>query len=161
MLGPRPRRGPLQKAGAMRNSPRLPAVALVAAVALAGIVWLTHGNGPLTELELGGIAWSIGLAIFGLQGLLSVLVEGQELHPGRVRPRLTGPLSVGIVVLALALVGTAVALAWGLTGNWGPEALGWVAGAGCLILAVMLVLYKEGFVGDEASFDEREDGVPW
>jgi peptidoglycan/LPS O-acetylase OafA/YrhL len=133
----------------MRNSPRLPAVALVAAVALAGIVWLTHGNGPLTELELGGIAWSIGL------------VEGQELHPGRVRPRLTGPLSVGIVVLALALVGTAVALAWGLTGNWGPEALGWVAGAGCLILAVMLVLYKEGFVGDEASFDEREDGVPW
>jgi hypothetical protein len=133
----------------------------VAAVVLAVIVWLTHGEGPLTELELGGIAWSIGLAIFGLQGLLSVLVEGQELHPGRVRPRLTEPLSVAIVVFALALCGTAVALAWGLTGDWSPEALGWLAGAGCLILAVILIFYKEAFVGDEACFDERDDGVPW
>ena len=145
----------------MKNSPRLPSVALAVSLALAATVWLTDGDGPLTELELGGIAWAIGLAIFGLQGLLSVLVEGEELHPGRVPPRVTDPLSVGIVVLSLAILAAAAALAYGLTADWGPEAIGVIAGAGCLAVALILVFYKEGFVGDEASFDEREDGVPW
>jgi hypothetical protein len=145
----------------MRNSSRLPSVALVVALALAATVWWTRGDGPLTELELGGIAWAIGLAIFGLQGLLSVLVEGEELHPGRVPPRLTDPLSVGIVVFSLVLVAAATMLAYGLTADWSPEAIGATAGAGCLAVALILVFYKEGFLGDEASFDEREDGVPW
>jgi peptidoglycan/LPS O-acetylase OafA/YrhL len=145
----------------MRNSPRLPGVALVVALILAGTVWVTHGNGPLTELELGGVAWAIGLAIFGLQGLLSVLVEGEELEPGRVRPRLTDVLSVGIAVFSVALFAAAIVLAYGLTADWSTGALGVVAGAGCLAVAFLLVFYKEGFVGDEACFDEREDGVPW
>ena len=145
----------------MRNSTRLPAVSLLVSLALAATVWLTHGDGPLTELELGGIAWAIALAIFGLQGLLSVLVEGEELHPGRVPPRLTGPLTVGIVVFSLTLLAIATALAYGLTADWGPEAIGALAGAGSLAVAFILVFYKEGFVGDEARFDEREDGVPW
>lgn len=145
----------------MRNSPRLPTVALVVSLLLAGTVWMTHGKGPLTELELGGAAWAIGLAIFGLQGLLSVLVEGEELHPGRARPRLTDVLSVGIVVFSVALFAVATALAYGLTANWGRGEIGALAGAGCLALAFLLVFYKEGFVGDEAGFDEREDGVPW
>lgn len=139
----------------------MPSVALLVSLVLAATVWWTHGDGPLTELELGGIAWAIGLAIFGLQGLLSVLVEGEELVPGRVPPRLTNPLGVGIVVLSLALVATAGVLAYGLTSDWGAGAIGAVAGGGCLAVAVVLVFYKEGFVGDEASFDEREDGVPW
>src|SRR5262245_13515078 len=145
----------------MRNSPRLPSVALLVSLALAVTVWLTHGYGPLTELELGGIAWSIGLAIFGLQGLLSVLVEGEELRPGRMPPRLTGPLTGGIVVFSLALLAIATTLAYGLTADWSPGAIGLLAGAGCLAVAAILVFYKEGFIGDEASFDERDDGVPW
>ncbi len=145
----------------MRNSPRLPSVALVVSLLLGGTVWLVHGDGPLSELELGGVAWAIGLAIFGLQGLLSVLVEGEELRPGRVAPRLTDPLSIGIVVFSLALFATAVGLAYGLTTDWSAGAIGALAGAGCLALAFLLVFYKEGFVGDEAGFDERDDGVPW
>jgi hypothetical protein len=145
----------------MRNSPRLPAVALAAAAVLALVVWWTHDAGPLNELELGGVAWVIGLLIFGLQGLLSVVVEGEELHPGRVQPRLTGVLSVGIVLFSAALIATATLLAYGLTDDWSPEWLGVLAGAGCLEVAFLLVFYKEGFLGDEASFDEREDGVPW
>jgi hypothetical protein len=136
-------------------------VALVVSFILAATVWWTHDTGPLTELELGGVAWAIGLAIFGLQGLLSVLVEGQELHPGRVRPRLTDVLSVGIVVFSVGLFAAATALAYGLTAEWSTGAIGALAGAGCLALAFLLVFYKEGFVGDEACFDEREDGVPW
>ncbi|MEA2525193.1 MAG: hypothetical protein QOF33_3704 [Thermomicrobiales bacterium] len=145
----------------MRNSPRLPAVALVVSLVLVATVWATHGEGPLSELELGGVAWAIGLAIFGLQGLLSVLVEGEELRPGRVPPRLTDPLSIGIVVFSLVLFATAMGLAYGLTAEWSPEAIGALAGAGCLALAFLLVFYKEGFVGDEAGFDQRDDGVPW
>jgi hypothetical protein len=136
-------------------------VALLVSLVLAATVWLSHGDGPLTELELGGIAWAIGLAIFGLQGLLSVLVEGEELRPGRVPPRLTDPLTAGIIVFSLALLAVATALAYGLTANWSPGAIGSLAGAGCLAVAAILVFYKEGFVGDEASFDERDDGVPW
>lgn len=145
----------------MRNSPRLPSVALIAALVLTALVWWTHDSGPLNELELGGVAWAIGLTIFGLQGLLSVLIEGQELHPGRVRPRLTGVLSLGIVVFSIALIITATFLAYGLTADWSAERIGAIAGAGCLAVALLLVFYKEGFLGDEACFDEREDGVPW
>ena len=145
----------------MRNSPTLPWLAIVVAAVLAVAVWASHGEGPLTELELGGIAWSIGLAIFGLQGLISVLVEGQELRPGRVLPRLTDPLSVAIVLFSLALFAMAVLLGYGLIDDWDEAALGALAGGGCLVLSLLLVLYKEAFVGDEASFDERDDGVPW
>jgi hypothetical protein len=145
----------------MRNSPRLPSVALGVAVVLAVLVWWQHDSGPLTELELGGVAWAIGLTIFGLQGLLSVLVEGEELHPGRVQPRLTDVLSLGIVVFSIALIVAATLLAYGLTAEWSEGRIGALAGAGCLAVAFLLVFYKEGFLGDEAGFDEREDGVPW
>jgi hypothetical protein len=26
---------------------------------------------------------------------------------------------------------------------------------------LLLVFYKEAFIGDEATFDDRQDGVPW
>lgn len=145
----------------MRNGPALPFVAIVAAIVLSIVVMATHGPGPLSVLELGAVAWAITLAVYGVQGIVSVLIEGQELHPGRVRPRITGPLSLGIVVLSLALFGDAVLLAYGITSDWSPSRLGGIAGAGCLLLAIVVVAYKEAFVGDEASFDRRDDGVPW
>lgn len=145
----------------MRNSPVLPTLCLIVSVALAILVALTHDPGPLTELELGGIAWSIGLAVFGLQGLISVAIEGQELHPGRVPPRLTNPLSLAITLLSLALLVIAGLLAYGVTSDWNADALGAFAGIGCIVIALIAVFYKEAVVGDEASFDERDDGVPW
>jgi hypothetical protein len=32
---------------------------------------------------------------------------------------------------------------------------------GCLDLAILLIFYKEVFIGDEARLDEIDDGVPW
>lgn len=47
-----------------------------------------------------------------------------------------------------------------LTGQ--PVSLvGLTAGAGCLVLALLLVAYKEAFVGHEARLDPRKDGIPW
>jgi hypothetical protein len=54
-----------------------------------------------------------------------------------------------------------VALGIGITQGWGPAALGLLAGAGSIDLAILLACYKEGFIGNEGSFDERNDGVPW
>jgi hypothetical protein len=118
-------------------------------------------SSSLTELELAGVAWAIGLAVYGVQGLISVLLEGHELHPGRALPRITGLLSTGIILLSLALFGIAILLAIGLTSDWHLDVLGLLAGAGCLVLAMLLVFYKEAYVGDEATLDNRDDGVPW
>ena len=151
----------------MDNSPRLPAVSILLAIGLAIVAAVSFvsrevGEVPfLNEVEIGLVAGGFTLVIFGVQGLISVLVEGRRLHPGIVRPRLTDPLSVAIVVSSLLLVGVAVALGYGIVLEWSPIVLGVLAGAGSLILAMLLVFYKEAFVGDEACFDERDDGVPW
>ncbi len=147
----------------MRNSPVLPAISLIAALAIGGYVALWAGDADtiLTELEIGATGVALSLAIYGLQGLISVLLEGQELRPGRVPPRLTGPLSFGIFVLSFVLFALAFTLAFALTNGWSVGAIGTLAGMGCIGLALLLVFYKEAFVGEESCFDDRQDGVPW
>jgi hypothetical protein len=145
----------------MRNSRGLPIISLAAAAVLALIVLATHGDGPLTELELGGAAWVVGLTIYGLQGLISIAIEGEELKPGRMPPHLTDPLSLGIAILSIAVIVIAALLGYGVSSDWSVRTLGFIAGIGCIAIASIAVFYKEGFIGDEARFDERDDGVPW
>lgn len=151
----------------MDNSPRLPIVAIVLALGLgllAAVSYLRREIGEvafLTEVEIGMVAIGFTSVIFGIQGLISVLLEGRELQPGIVRPRLTDQLSLAIVVGSGLLLVVAVALAYGIVSGWGAIALGVLAGTGSLILSGLLVFYKEAFIGDEARFDQREDGVPW
>ena len=151
----------------MDNSPRLPAVSLLLAAILAVLAAIAYANrdpdGPfsLSEVEIGLVAAAFALAIFGAQGLISVLLEGRRLHLGVVRPRLTAPLSIAIVVFSLLLFALAIALGVGLVRDWDPEIIGTLAGAGCIVLAALLIFYKEAFVGDETRFDERDDGIPW
>lgn len=151
----------------MRNSPNLPIVALFVALALAAITAIDYWSHPardpfsLDELEIGLVAWAVTLAIYGLQGLISVVSEGEELHVGRSAPRLTGPLSLAMLIFGLLLLADAVVLAIGIASGWREEAIGIFAGVGCLDLAALLVFYKEGFIGDEACLDEIADDVPW
>lgn len=151
----------------MRNSPVLPYVSIVVA-AILGVVTLVsyflRSRGDvfsLSELEIGLVAVAFTLLIFATEGLISVLLEGRELHLGRARPRLTNPLSLAIVAFSLLLFAISIALGIGLINDWDPEIIGLLAGAGCIDLALLLVFYKEAFVGDEAHFDQRDDGVPW
>jgi hypothetical protein len=120
-----------------------------------------QSDGPLTELQLGEIAAAISLAIFGIQGLVSVAVEGQELHPGRSPARLTNGLSIGITALSIILIVVAGLLAFAIAADWEIEAVGTLAGIGSIVISLLLVFYKEAFIGDEATFDDRQDGVPW
>jgi hypothetical protein len=146
------------------NSPRLPAVALILAslLAIAAAAAIDPDRPlPLSELQLGAVAGALTLAVFGIQGLISVLLEGRELRPGMAPPHLTNPLSAAIVIVSILLFGDALLLGYGIVNGWGTAALGVAAGAGCVFLATLLVCYKEAFLGGEARFDDREDGVPW
>ena len=148
----------------MTNSPRLPIVSLILAgmLAIAAATTLDPGRPlPLSELQLGAVGGALTLGVFGIQGLISVLLEGRELRPGMAPPQLTNPLSAAVVFVSILLFGDALLLGYGIVTGWGTAALGVAAGAGCVFLATLLVCYKEAFLGDEARFDDREDGVPW
>jgi hypothetical protein len=151
----------------MDNSPKLPIVAIVVAVLCALVVLAQLVASPpegifhLSEIQIGLAAAALTLAIFGVQGLISVALEGRQLRLGRIPPRLTNPLTVGIVALVIVVVAASWWLASGVMWSAPPGAVAAAAGVGCLALAVLLVFYKEGFVGDEVGLDRRDDGVPW
>jgi hypothetical protein len=148
----------------VKNSPWLPIAALALAVVLAVAVIATTGPSgpiPLAELQLGAVGGALALTIFGVQGLISVALEGEELRPGLAPPHLTDPLSAAIVIAALLLFLDALLLGYGIVTGWGTARVGVAAGIGCLLLATILLFYKEAFLGDEAHFDDREDGIPW
>lgn len=147
----------------MRNTSGLPLTSLIAAVVLTIIVLLTHGinTEPLNELEIGAVAGALGLFIYAIQGLISVVVDGEELTPGKKPPHLTDLLSDGIVAICTLLIMTGITLAYGIASNWGAIALGALVGFGSILLSFLLVAYKEAFLGEETRFDRRDDGVPW
>lgn len=150
----------------MQNSPGLPVAALLGALALAAITLASVAAGigadpALTELQIGAIAWALGLAIFGVTGIVSIVVEGRQLVPGTIGPRMTNVLSAAIAggsVLLFVLAGaTALAIVTGQP-TW---VIGFAAGVACLDLSLLLISYKEAFVGREAHLDSRHDGIPW
>lgn len=150
----------------MRNSPALPLSALIAAAVLAAVLGLgrlTRADlaAPLSELDIGLAAWAFVLGLFGAQGLISIVLEGAELRPGVTAPRLTLPLTWAIALLATSLLALAFVLGGAILTGQPVSVVGLTAGAGCLVLALLLIAYKEAFVGDEARLDTRKDGIPW
>ena len=150
----------------MRNSPALPVSALIAAAALVAVLGLgrlmrADLAAPLSELDIGLATWAFVLGLFGAQGLISILLERAELRHGVTAPRLTRLLTWAIVLLAAALLVLAFVLSGAILAGQPVSVVGLTAGAGCLVLALLLVAYKEAFVGDEARLDTRKDGIPW
>jgi hypothetical protein len=115
----------------------------------------------LSEIEIAFITLGLTLLIFALQGFVSVFLEGRELHVGRIYPHLTRRINLILLISSLLLLVIAIVLGGGIALGWGVKAIGSLAGLGALLLGFMLIPYKEGFVGGEAHFDDRNDGVPW
>jgi hypothetical protein len=147
----------------VRNTPIVPILAVAVAALLAAAAALTRTSGEiaLSERGLGLAAWALTLVVFGLQGASCVLVEGQELRPGSSPPRLTARLSLAIAGSSALLLGLALLVGLAILSGQSTAVVGATAGAGCLCLAVILGLCKEGFAGREAHLDARDDGVPW
>ena len=75
----------------MQNSPIIPLAAFVMAIVLAGITIVSlmagvGGNPALNELQIGATAWALTLGIFGVQGVVSIVLEGRQLFVGTVGP---------------------------------------------------------------------------
>jgi hypothetical protein len=150
----------------MQNSPGIPIAALVVAIALAIITMLSviagvGGGIALNELQLGATAWALALGIYGLQGIVSIVVEGRQVFPGLIKPRLNNPLSAVIAALSVVLFVLAGLTGFAIVSAQSTALIGTAAGAGCLDLGLLLLFYKEAFIGHEAHLDLRQDGVPW
>ena len=150
----------------MQNSPGIPLAALVVAIALATITMLSviagvGGGIALNELQLGATAWALALGIYGLQGIVSIVIEGRQVLPGTIKPRLNNPLSAAIAALSLVLFVLAGVTGFAIVSGQSTALIGIAAGAGCLDLGLLLLFYKEAFIGHEAHLDLRQDGVPW
>ena len=150
----------------MQNSPGIPFAALVVAIALATVTILSviagiGGGTALNELQIGATAWALALGLFGLQGVVSIIVEGRQVLPGIITPRLNDPFSVVIAALSVLLLGFAGLTGFAIISGQSTALIGAAAGAGCLDLGLLLLFYKEAFIGHEAHLDLRQDGVPW
>jgi hypothetical protein len=150
----------------VQNSPGTPLAAFVVAIVLAGatIVSVMAGVGgdpALNELQIGAAAWAVTLAMFGAQGIVSIVLEGRQLFVGTIGPRLTNPLSAAIAACSILLLILAGLTGLAIVSGQPTAVVGTAAGAGCLDLGLLLLLYKEAFVGHEAHLEPRQDGVPW
>ena len=150
----------------MQNSPAIPLAAFAVAIVLAGATIFSvmagvGGDLALNELQIGATAWAATLAMFGAQGIVSIVLEGRQLFLGTVAPRLTNPLSAAIAACATLLLILAGATGLVIVAGQPTAIVGTAAGAGCLDLGLLLLFYKEAFVGHEAHLEPRQDGIPW
>ena len=150
----------------MQNSPDIPLASLIVAIALVIVTAVSGMAGvgrdlALTELQIGATAWALALGIFGVQGLVSIVVEGRQVLPGTIKPRLNNPLSAVIAAASILLFMLAALTGLTIVSGQSTAVIGTAAGAGCLDLGLLLLFYKEAFIGHEAHLDVRQDGVPW
>src|ERR1041384_2057046 len=138
----------------MQNSPGIPLVALVVAAALAVITVLSviAGVGGVVawnELQIGATAWALALGLFGVQGFISIVVEGRQVAPGVIEPRMNNQIGAAVATLSVALFSLAGLTGLAIASNQSPTVIGIAAGSGCFTLGLLLLFYKEAFVGHE------------
>jgi len=116
----------------------------------------------LESYQIALIVWGFVLALYGVQGVLSVWLEGQQLQPGEKKAAPEPlPAVAAITVLAGAEIALAVQFVQNLRHGPNPHALALDGALLFLGLAAMLVLYRKYFLSDEVITQDRDDGVPW
>lgn len=112
--------------------------------------------------EVALVIWSFVLGLLGLQGLISIYLEGDVKAVGTHAPP---PLTWPVMLLVLALLALNFWSAWTfvqlLFGEGSPEALGRLASLMVFILAALLVIYRRYCIEDKVVGKPRNDGVPW
>lgn len=118
--------------------------------------------GHLESYQIALIVWGFVLALYGVQGLLSVWLEGQQLRPAEKNPA-REPLGAVVVMALVAgvVLFFAVQFIQGLRYQPDPQRLALDGAVLFFGLAAMLVLYRKYFLGEEVVTQDRDDGVPW
>ncbi|HED03235.1 MAG TPA: hypothetical protein ENI60_00465 [Candidatus Fraserbacteria bacterium] len=116
----------------------------------------------LESYEIALVIWSFLFILLGLQGLISVYLDG-EVEQVEVRPAKPAPWPVVwfMLLLTAANVGTAWEFAQQLFHGASPSSLGQLAALLLFILAALIGLYRRYFIADVVVAQERDDGVPW
>ena len=156
------------------NTPRVPFISLVTAVALLFVVWLERrsragmGSLPmsLSSVEIGLTALSAVLLVYGCIGLLSVWIEGEAPVPGQRRrtPGLVSlvvglGLGVAVAVLGALLVGVILSELHGAPVR--PLLEGGIMAGISLSTALGIVVYRRYFVTEDVLVEDQDSEVPW
>jgi hypothetical protein len=116
----------------------------------------------LESYEIALIIWSFLLGLLGLQGLISIYLEGEVEEPS-VRP--VPPASWGVVLLMAVLTAANVGAVWvfiqQLYQGAAPSTLGQLAALLAFLLAALVGFYRRNFIDDVVIAQERDDDVPW
>lgn len=111
------------------------------------------------EITLVGLALTLG--VYSAIGLFSYFLDGPQVHIGRSGPQLTDGTAAALGIFSVLTAACAVVFALGVVQEWSREVVGLAIGGGFVFAAFVLGFFKQGFVGEEGRFDEREDGIPW
>lgn len=108
------------------------------------------------------VIWSFLFALLGLQGLISIYLEGEVeevgVHPVPQASWIVMTLLAGITV---ANVWSAWAFFQQLFQEGSPYTLGRLAALMAFTLAALVGLYRRFFIPDKVVAQQRDDGVPW
>lgn len=117
----------------------------------------------LTEYQIGLLAWVLVLAVYGVVGLASVWLEGEEPVPQRVEPRPGTGAVIALTVFALAtLAGSVFFIRQVVRADSGPMlALGLSGAFWMWSLAMVLAVYRRYFVPNETIEQDRDEELPW
>jgi hypothetical protein len=116
----------------------------------------------LEAYQVAVLVWSFVFGILGLQGLISIYLEGDLVKVGNHAP---ARLSWGVIVFAVA------ALLLNLWGAWEfvqqllnqgtPQTLALLAALQAFILVLLLGIYRRYCIDNQVIDQDRNDGVPW
>lgn len=116
----------------------------------------------LEAYEIALVIWSFLFGLLGLQGLISIYLEGETEQPGTHPPR---PAPAAVIALMAGLAAANVWVAWvfvaQLFQGGEPVSLARWAALMALTLAALVGLYRRYFIADEVLAQDRDDGVPW
>jgi len=159
-----------------RNDAVIPFWTLVIAVVLGWAAYedgnritVLSGNHAATALSVGQVGlvtFALVFAVYGMMGLVSVWLEGVELRPGRSTPEVgVGPMVAGMLV-ALFLAAASGLFVQDIRQSLQTEQIralneGVIFGAMALLSALLLIVYKEYMVGEEAVAEDEHSEVPW
>ncbi len=116
----------------------------------------------LTEYQIGLLAWTLVLAVYGIIGLVSVWLEGVEPVPERVEPHpgLGALVVLGAFAIA-ALAGSVFFLGQVVLGTGSMTTLGLSGVFWMWTLAIAVALYRRYFMAGETIQQDRDEEIPW